>query len=640
MKQYGCCLLVVIAASLPAFAGDGDDDAPTRTLGTVTVTATRPTSLPTHIPTTIEGITGDEIAETINATDSEDALKYFPSLLVRKRYVGDYDHAVLASRASGTGNSARSLVYADGILLSNLLGNGATFTPRWGLVTPEEIERVDVLYGPFSAAYPGNSVGAVVDYVTRMPEELEMHARLTSFGQDFEIYDSRRSFHRLAGERLGGGSQRGLFLVAQLQSPGQRRTAALLRQQTRELGRRRQRRHTRQRRAARPQSAQPGLAHSRFHDPDPHDSGSRQGEVELRLLADAARELHARRVAQRCRSNRRLLSTRSGRQPGLQRHHQRRWPLVQRDTRGFRAEPWRPHARDARAVCQIPRRAASSIGKSPRAPTTTRTTSRARPRSRCRQQTPVAPDESPIRAAPAGTRWRCAAPGGRKASTAHTWSMSAISSTPTNCRRSCPNTADWIGGAGHHSLLGICRQDSAAERLRAGHLALCRRLARDARVRARALACLRRRDRQCDQHPGVRRTHRDSCLAKGRARLAAHARVGAEGVGRTRRAHADGVRAVPGFDFGRRDREQRSRSRSRRNPGPASSPRNASSAMGCCEPRISTKTHATRCIRRPTSPWFPTSPTSRTWITSARAAWSSRTRRTTCSPRASTSRAA
>ena len=59
---------------------------------------------------------------SINATDSEDALKYFPSLLVRKRYIGDYNHAVLASRASGTGNSARSLVYADGILLSQLAG--------------------------------------------------------------------------------------------------------------------------------------------------------------------------------------------------------------------------------------------------------------------------------------------------------------------------------------------------------------------------------------------------------------------------------------------------------------------------------------------------------------------------------------
>lgn len=163
-------------------------------LGTITVVGRRPTSLPTQIPTTIEGITGADISVTINATDAEDALKYFPSLNVRKRYVGDYDHAVLATRASGTGNSARSLVYADGILISNLLGNGATYTPRWGLVTPEEIERVDVLYGPFSAAYPGNSVGAVVDYVTRMPETLEIRANVSTFSEDFTIYGSEGDF--------------------------------------------------------------------------------------------------------------------------------------------------------------------------------------------------------------------------------------------------------------------------------------------------------------------------------------------------------------------------------------------------------------------------------------------------------------
>src|SRR5687768_2264666 len=157
----------------------------------ITVTGERPSTLPLEIPTTTESITGRAVEERINATDSEDALKYFPSLLVRKRYIGDYDHAVLSTRASGTGNSARSLVYADGILLSNLLGNGASFTPRWGLVTPEEIERVDVLYGPFSAAYPGNSVGAVVDYVTRMPEELEVNARVSSFSEDFHVYRSQ-----------------------------------------------------------------------------------------------------------------------------------------------------------------------------------------------------------------------------------------------------------------------------------------------------------------------------------------------------------------------------------------------------------------------------------------------------------------
>jgi iron complex outermembrane receptor protein len=179
-----------------------------RTLGTVTVVARRPSSLPTQIPTTLEGVTGETVERTINALDAEDALKYFPSLLVRKRYTGDFDHAVLASRASGTGNSARSLVYADGILLSNLLGNGATFTPRWGLVTPEEIERVDVLYGPFSAAYPGNSVGAVVDYVTRMPEDLEMRAALTTFSEDFDVYSTNETYagwqaSASAGDRNG-----------------------------------------------------------------------------------------------------------------------------------------------------------------------------------------------------------------------------------------------------------------------------------------------------------------------------------------------------------------------------------------------------------------------------------------------------
>ncbi len=178
----------VLAQSAPSV------DAPVKSLGMVTITGGQPTSLPTQIPTTMEGITREEIAQKINATDSEDALKYLPSLLVRKRYIGDYNHAVLSSRASGTGNSARSAVYADGILLSNYLGNGANYTPRWGLVTPEEIERVDVLYGPFSAAYPGNSVGAVVDYVTRMPTRFEAHAKLTGFTQNFKLYGTEARY--------------------------------------------------------------------------------------------------------------------------------------------------------------------------------------------------------------------------------------------------------------------------------------------------------------------------------------------------------------------------------------------------------------------------------------------------------------
>ncbi|MFI5445140.1 TonB-dependent receptor [Polaromonas sp. UC242_47] len=198
----GSAAALLLAPSAFAQAAPVSTDAPVKSLGMVTVTSGQPTSLPTQIPTTIEGVTREQIEQTINATDSEDALKYLPSLLVRKRYIGDYNHAILSSRASGTGNSARSAVYADGILLSNYLGNGiangTNYAPRWGLVTPEEIERVDVLYGPFSAAYPGNSVGAVVDYVTRMPTQFEAHAKISAFNQAFKLYGTDSHF---------GGSQ-------------------------------------------------------------------------------------------------------------------------------------------------------------------------------------------------------------------------------------------------------------------------------------------------------------------------------------------------------------------------------------------------------------------------------------------------
>ena len=214
-------LTLLASAMASAFAQDAN---PVRQLGTVIVTGSNPTSLPTQIPTTIEGVTFDEIARGINATDAEDALKYLPSLLVRKRYNGDYNHAVLSTRASGTGNSARSAVYADGILLSNYLGNGATFAPRWGMVSPEEIERVDVLYGPFSAAYGGNSVGAVVDYVTRMPTRFEAHAKFSYSRQPFELYGTDTTYSGRAGS-MSLGSRTGAWswylAVSRADSTGQ-----------------------------------------------------------------------------------------------------------------------------------------------------------------------------------------------------------------------------------------------------------------------------------------------------------------------------------------------------------------------------------------------------------------------------------
>jgi iron complex outermembrane receptor protein len=62
------------------------------------------------------------------------------------------------------------------------------------MVTPEEIERVDVMYGPFSAAYPGNSVGAVVVYTTRMPTAFEVNARAGFTSQPFDLYNTHSTY--------------------------------------------------------------------------------------------------------------------------------------------------------------------------------------------------------------------------------------------------------------------------------------------------------------------------------------------------------------------------------------------------------------------------------------------------------------
>ncbi len=104
-----------------------------------------------HLPQTTESITREKMDTTVNMMQAEDALKYLPSVQVRNRYIGD-TNAPVGTRTSGTGASARNLIYADGILLSTLLGNNNqnTGSPRWNTVAPGEIERIDIMYGPFS----------------------------------------------------------------------------------------------------------------------------------------------------------------------------------------------------------------------------------------------------------------------------------------------------------------------------------------------------------------------------------------------------------------------------------------------------------------------------------------------------------
>ena len=145
------------------------------------------------LPVTVS-ITQQRAEETVNLVDAEDAVKYLPSIFLRKRNNGD-TQATLATRVWGTSSSARSLVFADGVPLTALIANNNTVGgPRWGLVSPNEIERIDMMLGPYSAAYAGNSMGAVMEITTRLPKRLEGQIMQTQARQSFDLYGTKASF--------------------------------------------------------------------------------------------------------------------------------------------------------------------------------------------------------------------------------------------------------------------------------------------------------------------------------------------------------------------------------------------------------------------------------------------------------------
>lgn len=133
-----------------------------------------------------------------NLFNPEDALNYVPNLTIRKRYIGDRN-ALIGGRSFSMLQAPRGLVFMDGYLLSNFLGRFDA--PRWNMVAPEEIERIDVLYGPYSATYPGNSIGTTVAIRTRRPEDLTMSVRTTAFNERFDEYGLEDDY---AGYQVSG----------------------------------------------------------------------------------------------------------------------------------------------------------------------------------------------------------------------------------------------------------------------------------------------------------------------------------------------------------------------------------------------------------------------------------------------------
>lgn len=200
--------LTLLASSLAMAAeagANGPDDSQVTRLDAVKVTADMPSLPAPGYPATIASVSAEQVQVIVNAVDVEDAAKYLPSVFIRKRNYGD-TQPVLATRTWGVNSSARTLVYIDDIPISALIANNNTIgAPRWGLTSPEAIDHIDMLYGPFSAAYAGNSMGGVMRIVTRLPEKTEVNIKQTEAVQSFDLYGTHGNYSTSQTTLTAGG---------------------------------------------------------------------------------------------------------------------------------------------------------------------------------------------------------------------------------------------------------------------------------------------------------------------------------------------------------------------------------------------------------------------------------------------------
>lgn len=142
-------------------------------------------------PTT--NITAEDLAQ-VSFVTTEDAIAHAPSVIVRRRFIGD-PNGVIGIRGSNMFQGTRSMVFADGMPLHYHLQTRFSGSPRWSLVSPSEVEQVNVIYGPFSAEYSGNAMGGVIDIKTKTPEKQRITIEGTFFSQEYDLLNTNERFN-------------------------------------------------------------------------------------------------------------------------------------------------------------------------------------------------------------------------------------------------------------------------------------------------------------------------------------------------------------------------------------------------------------------------------------------------------------
>lgn len=142
---------------------------PTYKLGEVVVTATRTERAIGEIPASVSVVTTEDI-ENSTAHFADELLKSIPGAYLKRSKFMD---AVSSVTLRGFPGRSRTLVMLDGQPLNDAYTSGV----QWPSIPIDNIERIEVVKGPFSSLYGGNAMGGVINIITKTPKKREIELK-------------------------------------------------------------------------------------------------------------------------------------------------------------------------------------------------------------------------------------------------------------------------------------------------------------------------------------------------------------------------------------------------------------------------------------------------------------------------------
>ncbi|MCS7279844.1 MAG: TonB-dependent receptor, partial [Thermodesulfobacteriaceae bacterium] len=169
----------------------------TEELPEVVVTATRTEIEVERAPASVNVVNREKI-ELKKPKTVDEALNDLPGVMIR-RGKGLMDTLSFIT-LRGIGEQKRTLILMDGMVLNTpYVGN-----IKIGGYFPEDLEKVEVVKGPFSSLYGGYAMAGVVNFITKMPERREIILK-AGYGSSFdrgEAMDDLRRVYFSYGDKL------------------------------------------------------------------------------------------------------------------------------------------------------------------------------------------------------------------------------------------------------------------------------------------------------------------------------------------------------------------------------------------------------------------------------------------------------